>query len=273
MPPKVIKGDFAHLPRDAALAAFSFLDFKGAAQAAQCCKLFNIMFLTLRARWELSPLSPSVLMRIKQLFVDWSCSEEQTRIKDHLRTADAYRGENERGTSIDWWMENYFKKGDGRTRQTDLGRQVEAINKKKALEKSEAARLISGGCKYKREELTVEFVRNCGKMKDLLEMVRVLDLKFFLYSDWRWKVLENDDHTDGDILAKRKEKFVKSLLITYMRPPVDEAKIRMSKATIDFDRGIRCAICDLCGLPFWWNYEQTLKIIFEFMSEEKETVV
>jgi len=67
VPPKVIKGDFSHLPRDATLSAFQYLDFRGAAQAAQSCRLFNQIFKMLRARWELYPLSPSVLMRIKQM--------------------------------------------------------------------------------------------------------------------------------------------------------------------------------------------------------------
>jgi len=56
--------------------------------------------------------------------VDWSCVGEQTRIKDHLRTSDPYRGENERGNSVEWWMENYFKKGPAKEKKTNLSLQV-----------------------------------------------------------------------------------------------------------------------------------------------------
>ena len=94
--------------------------------------------------------------------------------------------------------------------------QIEAQNRKRDKENLEKERIGSGGCKYKAEELNLELVRNCGKIKDLLEMIRAMELKFFLESDWRWKVLMEDEITDGDTLARRKEHFVKFLLMTYV---------------------------------------------------------
>jgi len=58
-----------------------------------------------------------------------------------------------------------------------------------------------------------------------------------------------------------------------MKPPVEEGKIRKSKSVVDFDNGVRCAICDLCGLPFWWNHERVLKVLFEGMAREADAVV
>ena len=55
-----------------------------------------------------------------------------------------------------------------------------------------------------------------------------------------------------------------------MRPKVVEEVIKSSRATIDFDNGVRCAICDLCGLPFWWKWENVLRVIFESMAEAIE---
>jgi len=110
-------------------------------------------------------------------------------------------------------------------------------------------------------------------MSDLREMIRCLDLTYTLETDWRWVLMEgNEEGVDGDTLQRSKEKFIKFLLMQYMRPPVDEAKVKHSGAFIDFENGMKCAICDLCGLPFWWNNEGILKIIFDSMSVEREVV-
>ena len=274
VPPPKIKGDFGHLPRDATLMAFSYLDFRGAAQAAIACRLFYNIFSTLRARWDLYPLNPSVFGRIKQIFVDWSTIDDGIRIKNHLRSSDAYKSETERGTSIEWWMENYRKGGKGKAKtDNDLTRQIRDENRRRDLQRKERERIKNGGCKYKREDLNGDKVRNCSKMKDLKEMVRALDLTYTLETDWRWVLMEeNQEGIDDDTLQRRKEKFVKYLLMQYMRPPVDEGKVKLSGAFIDFENGMRCAICDLCGLPFWWKNEEILRIIFDSMSVEREVI-
>jgi len=274
VPPPAIKGDFGHLPLDATLKAFSYLDFRGAAQAAIACKLFYDIFSTLRSRWDLYPLNPSVFGRIKQIFVDWSTVDDGVRMKGHLRSSDPYKSETERGTNIEWWMENYRKGGDKNVKEkNDLSRQIQAENRRRELQKKERERLKKGGCKYKREDLNGDMVRNCSKMKDLKEMVRCLELTYTLNTDWRWVLMEeNEEGIDADTLQRRKEKFIKYMLMQYMRPPVDETKIKSSGAFIDFENGLRCAICDLCGLPFWWKNEEILKIIFDSMSVEREVV-
>ena len=61
VPPPVIKGDVGHLPREAALNAFSFLDFRGAAQAAVCCKLFHNIVSKKKKRKEKKRKSSSKL--------------------------------------------------------------------------------------------------------------------------------------------------------------------------------------------------------------------
>ena len=80
-------------------------------------------------------------------------------------------------------------------------------------------------------------------------------------------------HADSSSLNKRKEKFVKYILARGMRPVVDSDEVLSAGAFIDFDNGMRCAICDLCGLHFWWENESLLKIIFESMSEDREVTV
>ena len=69
-----------------------------------------------------------------------------------------------------------------------------------------------------------------------------------------------------------KEKFLKKLIVSYLKPDVDEVKIRESEAFVDFDRGVRCAVCDLCGLPFWWENERALEVLFEAKSVERRLV-
>jgi hypothetical protein len=104
-----------------------------------------------------------------------------------------------------------------------------------------------------------------------MEIIRCLDLTYTLTTDWRWVVLcKNEEDLSRAVVQKRKEKFMKYLLVRYMRPDVVPAVINADNASIDFDNGVRCAICDLCGLPFWWRWENVLKVIFESMAEIRE---
>ncbi|GMI08877.1 hypothetical protein TrVE_jg2086 [Triparma verrucosa] len=273
LPKPVIKGDMGHLPRSATLNAFSYLDFVGAANAGICCKLFYQIFSELRRRWDLYPLNPNVFNRIKQIFVDWSTVQEGIRIPGHLKTRDRWVGGNERGTSIEWWMENYKRGRGGREENVghNLTLQIEAENRRREKAKVERERLKKGGCKYKKEDLSSDLIRNCSKIDDLKEMIRCLDLTYTLQTDWRWVVLnKNEEDLSKAVVEKRKEKFIKYLLVRYMRPKVVEEMIKSSRATIDFDNGVRCAICDLCGLPFWWKWENVLRVIFESMAEAME---
>jgi len=130
VPPPKIKGDFGHLPRDATLMAFSYLDFRGAAQAAIACRLFYSIFFTLRSRWDLFPLNPSVFSRIKQIFVDWSTVDDGVRIRGHLRSKDPYKSETERGTDIVWWMENYGRGGLHKVRRRPMWDEGSGVVKK-----------------------------------------------------------------------------------------------------------------------------------------------
>ena len=63
---------------------------------------------------------------------------------------------------------------------------------------------------------------------------------------------------------------IKRMLTVYLRPGVDAPVVVASNATIDFDVGVRCAVADLCGLPFWWRHEGVLRIIFESMAQPAE---
>ena len=234
--------------------------------------MFNKVFTELRDRWDLYPLRPKVFERIKQLFVDWARTKDGKRIEGHLSSRDAYAVEGERGTDINWWMENYYQKGKVMKQQSDLTRQIEAERRRKEAKRIEKERLKAGGSKYAREELTVELVRNSSRIKDLLEMIKTLELTLTMESDWRWQLLCEDEEKGEDELLRRKEKFLKKLIISYLKPPVDEQKIKSSGAFVDFDVSIRCAVCDLCGLPFWWENERALEILFNSKGVDKEMV-
>ena len=82
-----------------------------------------------------------------------------------------------------------------------------------------------------------------------------------------------DKFTDYITLTKRKENFCKDILISFLKPPVIEEIIRNAKAFIDFEQGCCCAICDVCGLPFYWDNQTQLEILFEYMAEDTKVVV
>ena len=233
-------------------------------------RLFLNVFTTLRSRWDIYPLNPTVFNRIKQVFVDWSVTSYGTRIKGHMSTRDRYIGSNERGNSIEWWMSEYSKKRHHAVAH-DLTLQLEAEDRRRAKKEKEKERIRSGGCKYRREDLSTDLIRNCGKTSDLLEMVRCMDLTFTLTTDWRWKMLTNNEEGySRSALENLKQKFIKRMLTVYLRPEVDAAVVAASNASIDFDVGVRCAVADLCGLPFWWRHEGVLRIIFESMAKPVE---
>ena len=96
-----------------------------------------------------------------------------------------------------------------------------------------------------------------------------MDLTFTLTTDWRWKMLaSNEEGYSKSVLEDLQQKFIKRMLTVYLRPSVDTPVVVASNATIDFDVGVRCAVSDLCGLPFWWRHEGVLRIIFDSMSKE-----
>lgn len=76
-----------------------------------------------------------------------------TRIKGHMSTRDRYVGSNERGTSIEWWMENYTKKRHHAVAH-DLTLQLEAEERRRTRKEKEMQRMRGGGCKYRREEVS-----------------------------------------------------------------------------------------------------------------------
>jgi len=167
-----------------------------------------------------------------------------------------------------WWTENYGinkktpKHGD--TDKSELSKQIAAERGRRELKRLETERIKAGGSRYTKENLNEETVRNCEKEKDLQDMVRALDLT--TETDWKWRKLCADKETAADEISKRKGKFLQQFVISYLAPPVDETILKTCKAFCDFDVSARCAVCDLCGLQFFWANEKALESLFTKMS-------